>query len=236
MKKLIASWMALALALVVVPVFAGDDKADDLKKLTEATTTIKEILSIPENGIPQEMLDNAAAVVVIPDMVKAAFIVGGKGGDGVMSLHGGTGWSNPAFVEAGGGSVGLQAGIEEADLVLVFMSEKHVNKLLNGEFTLGADASVAAGPVGRQGSIGTNENAKSAIYAYSRSQGVFAGVSLDGTKFDVDEEANVRVYGTGANVHNIVHGKQATKAPAEAETFKTTLNSLTKAENVKAKM
>ena len=235
MKKLIASWMALAVALVVVPVFAGDDKADDLKKLTEATTTIKEILSIPENGIPQEMLDNAAAVVVIPDMVKAAFIVGGKGGDGVMSVHGGTGWSDPAFIEAGGGSVGLQAGIEESDLVLVFMSEKHVNKLLNGEFTLGADASVAAGPVGRQASAGTNENAKSAIYAYSRSAGVFAGVSLDGTKFDVDEEANVRVYGTGANVHNIVHGKQA-NSPAEAAAFKTTLNSLTKAENMKAKM
>jgi lipid-binding SYLF domain-containing protein len=234
MKKLIASCVALALALAVVPSFA-DDKADDVKKLTEATTTIKEILSIPENGIPQEMLDNAAAVVVIPDMVKAAFIVGGRGGDGVMALHGAQGWSLPAFVEAGGGSVGLQAGIEEADLVLVFMSEKHVNKILNGEFTIGADASVSAGPVGRQASAGTNENAKSAIYAYSRSAGVFAGVALDGTKIDIDEEANVRVYGTGANVNSIVHGKQA-KAPAEAETFKTTLNSLTKAENMKAKM
>ncbi len=235
MKKLIASWVALALALAVVPVIADDDKADDLGKLNEATTTIKEILSIPENGIPQEMLDNAAAVVVIPDMVKAAFIVGGKSGDGVMALHSGSGWSHPTFVEAGGGSVGLQAGIEEADLVLVFMSEKHVNKILNGEFSVGADASVAAGPVGRQASVGTNENAKSAIYAYSRSAGVFAGISLDGTKIDVDNEANVRVYGTGANVHNIVHGKQA-KAPAEAETFTTTLNSLTKAENQKAKM
>ena len=235
MKKIIASWVALSLALVVVPVIADDDKADDLKKLGEATTTIKEILAIPENGIPQEMLDNAAAVVVIPDMVKAAFIVGGRSGDGVMALHGANGWSLPTYVEAGGGSVGLQAGVEEADLVLVFMSEKHVNKVLNGEFTVGADASVAAGPVGRQASIGTNQNAKSAIYAYSRSAGVFAGIALDGTKIDIDQEANVRVYGTGANVHNIVHGKQAS-APAEAETFKTTLNSLTKAENMKAKM
>ncbi len=235
MKRLIASWMALALILVVVPVLADDSPADDTKKLSEATTTVKEILSIPENGIPQEMLNNAAAVVVIPDMVKAAFIVGGRSGDGVLALHGANGWSLPAFVEAGGGSVGLQAGIEEADLVLVFMSEKHVAKILNGEFTVGVDGSVAAGPVGRQASVGTNENAKSAIYAYSRSAGVFAGVALDGTKIDVDDEANVRIYGTGANVNSIVHGKQA-KAPAEAETFKTTLNSLTKAENVKAKM
>jgi lipid-binding SYLF domain-containing protein len=172
--------------------------------------------------------------VVIPDLLKAGFIAGVKSGNGVMASHKANGWTHPAYVKLAGGSIGWQAGVESTDLVLVFMSEKHVQKLLNGEFTLGADASVAVGPVGRQGSIGTNENAKSAVYTYSRSKGVFAGISLDGSKISIDKESNERVYGTGANVHSIINGQQA-KAPAEAEAFKTTLNTMTKAQNVKAK-
>jgi lipid-binding SYLF domain-containing protein len=242
MKTILSSFIALlvAFSFASVVALADDDvkkaaePADEIEDLMEANTVIKEILAIPENGIPQEMLDNAAAVVVIPDLLKASLIAGVKSGEGVMALHGGSGWSHPAFVELAGGSLGLQAGVESTDLVLVFMSEKHVQKLLNGEFTLGADASVAAGPVGRQASAGTNENAKSAVYAYSRSKGLFAGISVDGSKISIDTEANTRVYGANANAHNVLHGQQAT-APKEAEEFKTTLNTMTKANNPKAK-
>jgi len=151
-----------------------------------------------------------------------------------VSVHGANGWTHPAFIDLDGGSVGWQAGVEETDLVLVFMSEKHVKKLLNGEFTIGADASVTVGPVGRTASIGTNENAKSAIYAYSRSAGLFAGISLDGAKISNDEDSNVKIYGTGATASNILYGEHG-KAPKEAEDLKTTLNSMTKANNMKAK-
>jgi len=218
---------------------ADDDKdkkaevSDEIERLTESTNTVRDVLGIPENGIPQDMLDNAAAVVVIPDLIKAAFIAGAKNGDGVMAVRDASGWTLPTFVEMTGGSVGWQIGVEETDLVLVFMDEKHVKKLLNGEFTFGADASVAVGPVGRQASAGTNQNAKSAVYAYSRSKGVFAGVSLDGSKIYIDKEANARVYGAGTTPSDVLYG-QKVKAPKEAADFKLTLNSMTKP-NMKAK-
>jgi lipid-binding SYLF domain-containing protein len=237
MKKVLYVFMAL-LMVSAVGHFAiageGDSAAtDEQDRLIEANTVVKEVLAIPENGIPQEMLDNAAAVIVIPDLLKAGFIAGVKAGEGVMSAHTGTGWTRPSFVELKGGSIGWQAGVESTDLVLVFMSEKHVQKLLNGEFAFGADASVTVGPIGRQASAGTNQDAKSAIYAYSRSKGVFAGISLDGSKVSIDKESNTKIYGTD-NAHNIMYGGQG-NAPAEAETFKTTLNSVTKANNPKAK-
>ena len=245
MRKLIASSMAILLMLALAAVsFADDDDAkktdisDEIDRIADANTVVKEVLAIPENGIPQEMLDNAAAVIVIPDLLKAGFVAGVKSGNGVMSAHTGSGWTVPCFVKLAGGSIGWQAGVESTDLVLVFMSEKHVQKLLNGEFTLGADASVAVGPVGRQAGVATNENAKSAVYTYSRSKGVFAGISLDGSKISVDKESNERIYGAGSNPHNVMYGggqgQAATKAPAEAEEFKTTLNSMTKKNNPKS--
>lgn len=243
MKTFLASFMALLLVVSLAPMAITDDDvenkaevSDEIDDLMEANEVVKEILGIPEDGIPQEMLDNAAAVVVVSDLLKAGFIAGVKKGEGVMSAHTGSGWTLPAFVEVAGGSIGWQAGVESIDLVLVFMSEKHVQKLLNGEFTFGADASVAAGPVGRQASIGTNENAKSAVYAYSRSKGLFAGISLDGSKISIDKEANQKVYGVDANTnaHAIMYGQKG-KAPEQAQQFKTTLNSLTKAQNEKAK-
>jgi len=241
MKKVLTVFMALLMVSALVPFAIADDEdkdetyaSDEHERAAESALVVKEVLAIPENGIPQEMLDNAAAIIVIPDLLKAAFIAGVKTGEGVMSAHTATGWTHPAYVELKGGSIGFQVGVESTDLVLVFMSEKHVKKLLNGEFTFGADASVTAGPVGRQASVGTNENAKSAVYAYSRSKGLFAGISLDGSKLSIDTESNTRIYGPGATAENILYGQHA-PAPKELEDFKTTLNTMTKANNPKAK-
>jgi lipid-binding SYLF domain-containing protein len=239
MKKLTTPFLALLLTLALAHVsIAGDDKAeqaDDVKDanehLTEATTTLKEVLAIPENGIPQKMLNNAAAVVVIPDLLKAGFIAGVKSGDGVISARNAGGWSLPAFVNLDGGSIGWQIGVESTDLVLVFMDEKHVKDLLNGEFTLGGDASVAIGPVGRQGSAGTNDDFNSAVYAYSRSKGAFAGISIDGSKIRIDQDENALMYGAGTTANDVLYTQKHAKAPQGAEDFKTTLNSLTKSKS-----
>lgn len=238
MKQFTTPFLALLFVLALAAVsIAGDDKADkadDIKDanehLTEATTTVKEVLAIPEDGIPQKMLDNAAAVVVIPDLLKAGFIVGAKSGDGVISVRNGKGWSHPAFVNMDGGSIGWQIGVESTDLVLVFMDEKHVKELLNGEFTLGGEASVAVGPVGRQASAGTNDDFNSSVYAYSRSKGVFAGISVDGSKISIDKDENALMYGAGTTANDVLYTQHA-KAPKAAEDFKTTLNSMTKAKS-----
>ena len=236
MNRLLASFMAALFVFSISAVAIADDETksneaasttDESEKMTSATTTLKEVLAIPENGIPQAMLDNAAAIVVIPELIKAGFIAGAKHGDGVMSTRGKAGWSHPSFVTMSGGSIGWQAGVESTDLVLVFMSEKNVKDLLNGEFTLGADASVAVGPVGRQAAAGTNLSVKAEIYAYSRSRGVFAGIAIDGSHLGIDNDANVRYYGEGTTANALLFGEHA-KAPAGAEGFKVTLNNLTK--------
>ena len=239
MKKLTTPFLALLFVLALAPVsIAGNDKsekADDIKDanehLTEATTTLKEVLAIPEDGIPKKMLDNAAALVVIPDLLKAGFVVGAKSGDGVISARNGSGWSHPAFVNMDGGSIGWQIGVESTDLVLVFMDEKHVKDLLHGEFTLGGEASVAVGPVGRQGSAGTNDDFNSAVYAYSRSKGVFAGISIDGSKISIDKDENALMYGAGTTANDVLYTQKHAKAPQAAEDFKTTLNNLTKSKS-----
>ena len=195
MRKVILMFVVFVLAAALQTMAApGDEQkpekktsnekmSNDAERVNDATTTLEEITRIPEKGIPKEMLENAAAIVVIPNLVKAAFVVGGEHGKGVMSVRGKDGWSLPTFVQMTGGSVGWQAGVQATDLVLVFMSERNVKALMNGEFTLGADASVAAGPVGRNASAGTNPRITAEIYSYSRSRGAFAGISL-GRFFD----------------------------------------------------
>lgn len=236
MKKLTASFLALLLIFAIAPLsIAGDEAAkgtapkasEESERMANSTTTLKEVLAIPEDGIPQSMIDNAAAIVVIPNLIKAGFIAGAKHGNGVMSARSKEGWSHPTFVTMSGGSVGWQAGIESTDLVLVFMSQKNVRALLNGEFTLGADASVAVGPVGREAGAGTNPAVKAEIYTYSRSRGAFAGIAVDGSHLGIDQDANVRYYGEGVVAEDLMLGTHP-RAPKEAEQFKATLNSLTK--------
>ncbi len=236
MKTLFAFLIAAAVVLANAPLSMAGDKdstdstttvSDESQRMMNATTTLEEVIGIPENGIPQTMFDNAAAIIVIPSLVKAGFIIGAKRGEGVMSIRGEKGWGHPAFVNLTGGSIGWQAGVSSTDLILVFMSEKNVKALLNGEFTLGADAAVAAGPVGREASAGTNLSAKAEIYSYSRSRGLFAGVAIDGSQLGIDNDATARYYGDGMTASKVLY-ETHDKAPESAEHFKLTLNNLTK--------
>lgn len=228
LKKTLTVMLAAALAFSITSAaFAGDQKDTDehSKRMMKATETLKEVVDIPEDGIPKSMLENAAAIVVIPGLIKASFVVGGKHGNGVMSVRNESGWSHPSFVSMTGGSIGWQAGVKSTDLVLVFMSKRNVKDLIDGEFTLGADASVAAGPVGREVGAGTNLPVQAEVYAYSRSRGAFAGISLDGSKLGIDNDANTAYYGKGTKAGDLLFGKHP-KAPEQAEGFTKTVSSL----------
>ena len=185
--------------------FAGqkeDSRAND------ASRVLSEILRIPEDSIPSKLLNEAQAIAVIPDVVKAGFVVGGRRGKGLIAVRGADGtWSNPSFMILTGGSIGFQAGVQSADVILVFRNGRGVDSIVNGKFTLGGDASVAAGPVGRSAQASTDEQLKAEIYSYSRARGLFAGISLDGAVMQIDKKANAAVYGRDATSRMILEGR-----------------------------
>ncbi len=193
---------ALVLILVSIPAFAHD--TDEVKRVRDATVVVKEFAGMSE-GAPRNLVERSAAVIVIPGLKKAGFIVGGKHGSGVLCAKNAEGaWCQPVFVKMTGGSIGWQIGVSSTDLVLFFMREKNVARILDGEFTVGGDASVAAGPVGRTGSAGTSIDLDAEIYSYSRSRGAFAGISIEGAKLYVDNDAMRAVYGENVNVHDVI--------------------------------
>lgn len=197
--------LCLAVLFGAVPAVAGpveDARAND------ATRVLGEILRIPEESIPTRLLEEAHAIAVIPNVVKAGFVFGGRRGRGLISIRGKDGtWSNPSFITLTGGSVGFQAGVQSADVILVFRTQGGVDSIVNGKFTLGGDASVAAGPVGRSAQASTDEQLKAAIYSYSRARGLFAGVSLDGTRLGIDNHSNEAVYGGDYTARAIIEGR-----------------------------
>ena len=197
--------LCLAVAFGALPAVAGpieDARAND------ATRVLGEILRIPEDSIPSKLLEEAHAIAVIPNVVKAGFVFGGRRGRGLISIRGKDGtWSNPSFITLTGGSVGFQAGVQSADVILVFRTEGGVNSIVNGKFTLGGDASVAAGPVGRSAQASTDEQLKAEIYSYSRARGLFAGVALDGTVLRINHKANQAVYGRNTTPRQIFEGR-----------------------------
>lgn len=185
--------------------FAGQ-KEDD--RANNASRVLSEILRIPEDSIPSKLLNEAQAIAVIPDVVKAGFVVGGRRGKGLIAVRGTDGtWSNPSFIVLTGGSIGFQAGIQSADVILVFRNARGVDSIVNGKFTLGGDASVAAGPVGRSAQASTDEQLKAEIYSYSRARGLFAGISLDGAVMQIDKKANAAIYGRDATSRMILEGR-----------------------------
>jgi lipid-binding SYLF domain-containing protein len=197
--------LALGLAAVATPAPAGiveDARAD------EAGRVLAQILRIPEESVPSNLLQEARAIAVIPNVVKAGFVVGGRRGRGLIAVRTRDGsWSHPSFITLTGGSLGFQAGVQSADVILVFRSDKGVDSIVNGKFTLGADASVAAGPVGRSAQASTDEQLKAEIYSYSRARGLFAGVALDGTRLGIDNKSNQAVYGQGNTARAIFEGR-----------------------------
>jgi lipid-binding SYLF domain-containing protein len=185
--------MSAAVALAIVPggaVFAGHSPAVTIQSATEVLDSIQ---SIPLKCIPPALLADAQGIAIIPDVIKGGFVVGGRLGHGlVLSRNPDGSWGGPAFVTLGGASVGLQAGIQSTDVILVFKTRASLNRILKGKgkLTLGADAAIAAGPVGRQAEAGTDARLKAEIFSYSRSRGLFAGVSLEGAAILYDADAN----------------------------------------------
>jgi lipid-binding SYLF domain-containing protein len=192
---------------------------NDVKRLGDAATVLSELRDAPDNGIPENLWNDAQCVLVIPSMKKAAFVFGGEAGSGVMSCRRDTGWSAPVFMHLAKGSFGLQIGAEEIDLVLLVMNRAGVDRLLQDKVSLGGDASLAAGPVGRSANAATDAQMHAQMLAYSRSQGVFAGIDLSGGVLKPDTEADARAYGPGITPREIVKGKRRAPAPAAARSF-----------------
>jgi lipid-binding SYLF domain-containing protein len=176
-----------------------------------ATQVLQENVSVPMRGIPRALLTNAQAIAIVPNVVKLGFVLAGRRGHGILVVRNQDGsWGNPLFITLTGGSIGWQAGVQSTDVILVFKSRKSVNYALDGQLTLGADAAVAAGPIGRQAAAATDVQLKAEIYSYSRSRGLFAGVSLDGSVLSIDPYANAAFYGTaGIHPQEILAGKTA---------------------------
>jgi lipid-binding SYLF domain-containing protein len=197
-------------AALAIPAMAQESQKQsaEAERAGEAATILTEIMSIPENSIPEELMARAHGIAVIPHVVKGAFGIGGQWGKGLMSQrHEDGSWSQPAFIEIGGGSFGLQIGVQASDIVLVFTDEDGLKGLLKGKLKLGADASATAGPVGRNAEVGTDILLRSAVFAYSRSKGLFAGISLDGSVIGIDDSANAKVYGKNVTGEQILLGK-----------------------------
>jgi lipid-binding SYLF domain-containing protein len=196
---------------------------DAAEESTEAAKTFGEIMRAPDKAIPRDILDKAECVAVFPSTIKGGFIVGAQKGDGVISCRTANGWSAPAYLDLSGGSVGLQIGGQSTDYVLLFMTEDGINSLLSSKLSLGADASVAAGPVGRAASASTDAKLNAQILSYSRSKGLFAGLELKGVVISVDDSDMKDVYGEGFNIRGILRENKVT-APAEVRAFPDALN------------
>jgi lipid-binding SYLF domain-containing protein len=202
---LVVSVASLALAL---PALASD-RDDDVGRVQKATQVFQEIMRTPDKGIPQDLLEKAKCVAIIPGEEKAAFIFGGNYGKGLATCRTENGWSAPMFVAVGGGSVGFQIGASFTDVVLLFMNDHALQSLLSDKFKVGADVTVAAGPVGRQASANTDVKLNAEILSYSRSKGVFAGASVDGAVVQADHSGDKAMYGSDVTREEILHGKVA---------------------------
>ena len=197
----------LLLLLVSAGILSASDREDDLNRIQNATRVFQEIMSAPDKGIPNEILESAKCIAIIPGDKKFAFIFGGNYGRGVATCHTAHGWSAPIFLAVDGGSIGYQIGGSSTDLVMIFMNDRALQSLLGDKFKLGADASVAAGPVGRHAAAGTDIRMNAEILSYSRAKGVFAGVSLDGAVVQADKSGDRAMYGDDVNRHEILSGK-----------------------------
>ena len=194
----------LVTTLALTPLLAKDN--EPAKRLEEAAAVFSEVMAAPDKGIPQDLLENAHCIVIVPDLKTGAFIVGGKYGKGYMSCRNkrGPGWSAPATVRIEGGSVGFQIGGSSTDLIMLVMNERGADKLLESKFTLGAEGSVAGGPVGRTATAQTDAQMHADILSWSRSQGLFAGISLQGATLRQDLDDNATLYGKRLENREIV--------------------------------
>jgi lipid-binding SYLF domain-containing protein len=221
----------IATTIGLAPLLAADD--EPTKRLNDAAAVFSEVMTAPDNGIPQELLENAHCIIIVPDLKTAAFGIGGKYGKGYLScrskVHGG--WSAPGTVRIEGGSIGFQIGASSTDLIMLVMNERGASKLLESKFTLGAEVSVAAGPVGRTATAQTDVQMHADILSWSRSQGLFAGVALQGATLRQDLDDNGALYGKKLENRDIV--TTGVPAPKAAAALIALLNRYSAAERTK---
>jgi lipid-binding SYLF domain-containing protein len=204
------------LTLLVTLTALASDREDDVNRTQKAARVFKEIMNTPDHGIPSDLLESAKCIAIIPGDVKFAFIFGANYGRGVATCRTEHGWSAPMFVAIDGGSVGYQIGGSSTDLVMLFMNDHALQSLMSDKFKLGADASIAAGPIGRSAAAGTDLKLAAEILSYSRAKGDFAGVSLDGAVMQADKSGDEAMYGQDVNRKDILDGKVAVPASAQA--------------------
>ena len=209
-RILIGTMLALFVSLTAV----ASDREDDVNRTNKAAQVLQEIMNTPDQGIPSDLLRSAKCIAIIPGDKKFAFIFGGSYGRGLATCRTGHGWSAPMFVAIDGGSVGYQIGGSSTDIVMLFMNDHALGSLLSDKFKLGADASVAAGPVGRNAAAATDLKLHAEILSYSRAKGVFAGVSLDGAVMQADKSGDKSMYGDDVNRHEILNGKETVPSSA----------------------
>jgi lipid-binding SYLF domain-containing protein len=216
MKKTISLLLMSVMGLVGTYAWAGSAREDTVDRMQKSVAVLHAIMSTPDKGIPEEVLSNAKCILVVPDLIKGGFIFGGKHGRGVASCRTAEGWSAPAFVSVGGGSWGLQIGVEGVDLVMLVMNDQGFQHLLSSKFELTGEGSVAAGPVGRHASAGTDWKMNTEMLTYSRSRGVFAGLTLEGAVVEQDNDSTRAIYGKHMTFRNILSGRATTPRSAEA--------------------
>jgi lipid-binding SYLF domain-containing protein len=206
--------VALSLAALGNLAWAGSAREDSSERLRNSADVLKEIAAAPDKGIPEEVLKNSKCIVVVPHLVKAGFIVGAKHGRGVAVCRTSAGWSAPAFISVSGGSGGLQIGAEGVDLVMLVMNDSGLRHLLSSKFEITGEVSAAAGPVGRHASAGTDWKLNSELLTYSRSRGIFAGLTLEGAVIEQDADSTVAIYGNNLSFKTILLGEVAAPTPA----------------------
>ena len=208
----------LVLAFAAGSAAAGDLSTKEVNRVREAATVLQEIHALPDKDVPQDLWEKAECVIVVPGLKKAAFVIGGEYGKGLMSCRHDGEWGAPVFMEVGKGSWGLQIGAQSIDLVLLVMNKGGVEKMLRNKVTLGAEASIAGGPVGRDARAATDAQMKAEILSYSRTQGLFAGVNLSGGVVKPDIDDNTDLYGPNVAARDVVLGTTV-KVPAVTEPF-----------------
>ena len=214
MKKLVTLAAILGMTSVC---WAGSTRENVQERLDNSGRVLHEIMDTPDKGIPEEVLEHARCIAVVPHMLKAGFVFGADNGKGVATCRTAAGWSAPAFFDITGASWGLQIGVEGVDLVLIIQNDRGMERLLSSHFQIGADASAAAGPVGRHASADTDWKLDTEILTYSRAKGLFAGLSLTGSAIRGDQDATEAIYGHNASTRRILKGEVA--APPSTEGF-----------------
>ncbi len=218
------AWLGVAALILgaVIQASAANAAIKETDRVVSAAEVMDKVMDIPEKAIPSALLDDAQGIAIIPGVIKVGFVLGGQYGRGVLVVRGkGGAWSDPVFVSLMSGSVGWQIGAESTDFVIVFKTRKSIEGIMKGKYTLGADAGVAAGPVGRHAGASTDVELKAEIYTYSRSRGAFAGVSLEGSALQVDDDANAAFYQRKEiSPATILEGGRELHTPTAAGTLK----------------